>query len=77
MKREQGLIGRDDRFSRRNGIEDQAFRKIIAADEFHHDVHVGVREDLLGIIDQYNRLCIIETWEWIGIDRSLSRLSCD
>src|SRR4030095_14288031 len=55
MKRQHGLVCRDDRFPGGNGIQDQAFGKITAADQFDDDVDGGIGQYLLGVFHEHAR----------------------
>jgi hypothetical protein len=51
MHRQQGFVGGDHVFARSNGGHDQLTGNAIAADEFHHDVNIGVGHHRTCIVD--------------------------
>ncbi len=54
MLGDQCLVGRHYMLAIGNGLQHQLARRLITPDEFHHDLHIRLRNHLKGIGAQYH-----------------------
>ena len=54
VNRQQCFVGCDHMFASRNGFHDQGLGNAIAANQFHHNVDVGVGNDLSCVADHFD-----------------------